>query len=79
VLLPLVLARLIYRLTHPPLPLPADIHPLQQSAAYTTHWTLCSAPPPIAQDGSIQFLANQMLDLEHVPPELNLRGFPWGD
>jgi cytochrome b561 len=26
-LLPLVLARLIYRLTHPPLPLPADIHP----------------------------------------------------
>jgi cytochrome b561 len=40
VLLPLVLARLIYRLTHPPLPLPADIHPLQQSAAHTTHWTL---------------------------------------
>jgi hypothetical protein len=40
VLLPLVLARLIYHLTHPPLPLPADIHPLQQSAAHTTHWTL---------------------------------------
>jgi cytochrome b561 len=39
-LLPLVLVRLIYRLTHPPLPLPADIHPLQQSAAHTTHWAL---------------------------------------
>ena len=40
VLLPLVLARLIYRLTHPPLPLPADITALQQFAAHATHWTL---------------------------------------
>ena len=39
-LLPLVLARLIYRLTHPPLPLPADIPALQQFAAHATHWTL---------------------------------------
>jgi cytochrome b561 len=40
VLLPLVLARLIYRMTHPPFPLPDDIHPLQQAAAHTTHWVL---------------------------------------
>ena len=40
VLLPLVLVRLIYRLTHPPLPLPADIPAIQQLAAHATHWTL---------------------------------------
>jgi cytochrome b561 len=40
VILPLVLVRLIWRLTHPPLPLPADIPALQQSAAHATHWTL---------------------------------------
>jgi cytochrome b561 len=40
VLLPLVVVRLAYRLTHPPLPLPADIPALQQSAAHATHWTL---------------------------------------
>jgi len=39
-ILPLVVVRLIWRLTHPPLPLPADIHPLQQFAAHATHWTL---------------------------------------
>ena len=39
-ILPLVVVRLIYRLTHPPLPLPADIHPVQQFAAHATHWTL---------------------------------------
>ena len=38
--LPLVVARLAYRLTHPPLPLPADIPALQQAAAHATHWTL---------------------------------------
>ncbi len=40
VLLPLVVVRLIYRLTHPPLPLPADISALQQFAAHATHWML---------------------------------------
>jgi cytochrome b561 len=40
VILPLVVVRLIWRLTHPPLPLPADISALQQSAAHATHWTL---------------------------------------
>jgi cytochrome b561 len=38
--LPLALVRLIYRLTHPPLPLPPDIVPLQRIAAHATHWTL---------------------------------------
>ena len=40
VLLPLVVVRLIYRLMHPPLPLPADIPALQQFAAHATHWML---------------------------------------
>jgi cytochrome b561 len=40
VLLPLIVVRLIYRLTHPPLPLPADISPIQQFAAHATHWVL---------------------------------------
>jgi cytochrome b561 len=40
VILPLVVVRLIWRLTHPPLPLPADIRALQQTAAHATHWTL---------------------------------------
>ena len=40
VILPLVVGRLIWRLTHPPLPLPTDIPPIQQLAAHTTHWAL---------------------------------------
>lgn len=40
VILPLIVVRLIWRLTHPPLPLPADVPVLQQSAAHATHWTL---------------------------------------
>ena len=40
VVLPLVVVRLIYRLTHPPLPLPADISASQQSAAHAVHWSL---------------------------------------
>src|SRR6185503_14078104 len=39
-LLPIVLARLLYRLTHRPPPLPADIPPLQQFAAQFTHAAL---------------------------------------
>ena len=39
-LLPLVVARLIYRLTHAPAPLPPDIPALQQTAAHATHWML---------------------------------------
>jgi cytochrome b561 len=40
VIIPLVILRLGYRLMHPPLPLPEDIPPLQQSAAHATHWGL---------------------------------------
>jgi cytochrome b561 len=40
VLLPLVLLRLIWRVGHPPPPLPSDIPPLLQLAAHTTHWLL---------------------------------------
>ncbi len=40
VVLPLVVVRLIYRLTHPPLPLPADISAIQQLAAHAMHWAL---------------------------------------
>jgi cytochrome b561 len=40
VLLPLVLCRLLWRVTHPAPPLPADIPALQQMAAHATHWAL---------------------------------------
>src|SRR5712671_7268405 len=40
VIIPLVILRLGYRLTHPPLPLPEDIPLLQQLAAHATHWGL---------------------------------------
>jgi cytochrome b561 len=40
ILLPIVLVRLIYRLSNPPPPLPADIPAIQQLAAHTTHWAL---------------------------------------
>jgi cytochrome b561 len=39
-LIPIVLVRLVYRLTHPPAPLPDDIPPIQQLAANATHWAL---------------------------------------
>jgi cytochrome b561 len=40
VLLPLVLGRLLWRLTHPAPQLPADIPAIQQFAAHATHWAL---------------------------------------
>jgi cytochrome b561 len=40
VLIPLVLLRLAYRLTHPPAPLPPDIPALQRAAAESVHWCL---------------------------------------
>ena len=40
VLLPLVLFRLFYRLSHPPPPLPADLPQIQQMAAHANHWAL---------------------------------------
>jgi cytochrome b561 len=39
-LIPLVIIRLLYRLTHKPPPLPDDLHPLQAFAAHATHWAL---------------------------------------
>lgn len=40
VLVPIVLYRLVYRLTHPKPALPADIPPLQRLAAESVHWAL---------------------------------------
>lgn len=40
VLIPIVLVRLLYRLNHPPPPLPADLPAIQQFAAHATHWAL---------------------------------------
>jgi cytochrome b561 len=40
VLIPIVIARLIYRWTQPPLPLPSDIAAIQRRAAHATHWGL---------------------------------------
>ena len=42
-LLPLMVARLLYRLTHKPPPLPDDIPPIQRLAAEATHWALYAA------------------------------------
>ena len=39
-LIPLVIIRLLYRLTHPAPPLPDDLHPAQRFAAHATHWAL---------------------------------------
>jgi cytochrome b561 len=39
-LIPIVIVRLIYRLTHPPAPLPDDIPAIQKFAAHVTHWAL---------------------------------------
>jgi cytochrome b561 len=39
-IIPLVILRIIYRWTHPPLPLPDDIAPMQRVAAHATHWAL---------------------------------------
>jgi cytochrome b561 len=39
-IIPLVILRIIYRWTHPPLPLPDDIPSIQQLAAHATHWGL---------------------------------------
>jgi cytochrome b561 len=39
-IIPLVIARLIYRRTHPPLPLPDEIPAIQRLAAEATHWGL---------------------------------------
>jgi cytochrome b561 len=38
--IPVILIRFLYRLTHPPVPLPDDVPPLQQLAAHVTHWML---------------------------------------
>jgi cytochrome b561 len=40
VIIPLVIVRFGYRLTHPPLPLPDDIPPFQARVARATHWGL---------------------------------------
>jgi cytochrome b561 len=39
-IIPLAIVRVIYRWTHPPLPLPPDIAPMQRFAAHATHWGL---------------------------------------
>lgn len=39
-LVPIVIARLLYRINHPTPPLPADVPAIQQLAAHATHWGL---------------------------------------
>jgi cytochrome b561 len=39
-IIPVILVRFLYRLAHPPAPLPDDIPPLQKRAAGATHWAL---------------------------------------
>ena len=40
VIIPTVMVRLAYRWRHPPLPLPADVPPLQRLVGEATHWAL---------------------------------------
>ena len=40
ILLPIVVGRLIWRMMHPPMPLPADIPIIQRGTAHTIYWTL---------------------------------------
>jgi cytochrome b561 len=40
VLIPIIIVRLLYRFTHAPAPLPADIPAVQQFAAHVTHYAL---------------------------------------
>jgi cytochrome b561 len=39
-IIPIILTRAVYRLGHPPAPLPDDIPAIQQFAANATHWAL---------------------------------------
>jgi len=39
-IIPIILARVVYRFGHPPAPLPDDIPVIQQLAANATHWAL---------------------------------------
>ena len=39
-LIPIVIIRLLYRITHPAPPLPSDLLPIQRFAAHATHWAL---------------------------------------
>jgi cytochrome b561 len=39
-LLPLIVIRLLYRLSHPAPPLPSDLPAIQRFAAHATHWAL---------------------------------------
>jgi cytochrome b561 len=40
VLIPIIIVRMIYRLTHPPAPLPADIPVPMRFVAHANHWAL---------------------------------------
>lgn len=42
-ILPLMLVRLAYRVTHPAPPLPADVPEIQKLAAHASHWLLYAA------------------------------------
>ena len=60
VLLPLVLGRLIWRLTHPVPPLPADIPAIQQFAAHATHWALYAL---LIAQAMVGWIATKLLPL----------------
>jgi cytochrome b561 len=75
-ILPLVLVRLLYRLGHPPAPLPADIPASMQLVAHATHWVLYAlliAQPLIGWIGTSAYPAPMpVFGLFNLPPI-------WGD
>ena len=70
--IPIVLARLAYRWSHPPAPLPDDIPALQQLAANATHWALYGlliAQPFVGWIGTSAYRASIVVfGLFELPP-----------
>jgi cytochrome b561 len=71
-IIPIILVRIVYRLGHPPAPLPDDIPPLQQFAAGATHWalyTLLVAQPFLGWIGTSAYRAPIVVfGLFELPP-----------
>jgi cytochrome b561 len=71
-IIPIILARVVYRWTHPPAPLPDDIPVLQQLAANATHWALYAlliAQPFVGWIGTSAYRATIVVfGLFELPP-----------
>lgn len=75
ILIPLILFRLAWRLTHPAPPLPASVPPIQRLAAETTHWLLYLALLVMLASGYVRVTAGgfpiDILNWLGIPPLLD--------